>query len=223
MTLFDGFLLGHHLRCFVSFISYLTFLTIFTPFNEWPMSGCKSVWKRVINVRKRSIIGDKFQKGTISILNWINKTTSGFFLHFKSLNCIGALSSLRSFHAFFSFFTSVSGQSRVENLVTLKYLRLDYFLKSLQSGVREGCLNNLAVFEMDFFQLRQFDYCFQSFFSFGAFMTAHVCSNYAYLILLEFIKGQLKLFMTLPLFVFKKCWWILDFAFFKDYILSYIT
>ena len=47
--------------------------------------------------------------------------------------------------------------------------------------------------------------CFQIFLSFSAYKTVHMCSNCAYLPLLEFIKGQLKLFMTLPLFVVIKC------------------
>ena len=57
-------------------------------------------------------------------------------------------------------------------------------------GVRNWYLNNLAVFEMDFFQLRQFDFCFQSFLSFSAFKTVHMCSSCAYLPSLEFIKGS---------------------------------
>ena len=67
--------------------------------------------------------------------------------------------------------------------------------------MRSLCLNNFGVFEMDFFQMRQFEFCFQSFLSFRAFKTVHVCSNCAYLSLRELIKGQLKLFMNLPLFV----------------------
>ena len=56
---------------------------------------------------------------------------------------------------------------------------------------------------MDFFQVCQIDFCFQSFL-FSAFKTVlHMCSNCAYLFLLEFIKGQLTLFITLPLFVIK--------------------
>ena len=31
-----------------------------------------------------------------------------------------------------------------------------------------------------FFQVRQFDYCFQSFFSFSAFKTVQMCYNWAY-------------------------------------------
>ena len=58
---------------------------------------------------------------------------------------------------------------------------------------------------MDFFQMRQFDFCFQSFCSFSAFKTVHMCSNCAYLPLLDFFKGQQKLFMILPLFVAIKC------------------
>ena len=45
-----------------------------------------------------------------------------------------------------------------------------------------------------FFQLGQFDFRLQSFLSFGAFKKVHLCSNCAYLPLLEFIKGQLKLY-----------------------------
>ena len=57
---------------------------------------------------------------------------------------------------------------------------------------------------MDFFQVRQFDLCFQSFLSFSAFKMVKMCSYCAYFCLLEFIKWQLKLFMTLPLFVVVK-------------------
>ena len=53
---------------------------------------------------------------------------------------------------------------------------------------------------MVFFRVRQFDICFQSFLSFSAFKTVHMCSNCSYLPWLEFLKGQLKLLMTLPLF-----------------------
>ena len=63
---------------------------------------------------------------------------------------------------------------------------------------------NLAVLRWIFFQVRQFDFSFQSLLSFSALKTVHMCSNCKYRPLLEFIKGQLKLFMTLPLFVATK-------------------
>ena len=59
--------------------------------------------------------------------------------------------------------------------------------------VRNWCLNKLAVLEIDFLQVRQFDFRFLSFLSFSAFKTVIMCSNCAYLPLLEFIKGLLKL------------------------------
>ena len=49
-----------------------------------------------------------------------------------------------------------------------------------------------------FFQVPQFDFRFQSFLSISefAYVTVHMCSNCAYLPMLDLIKGQLTLFMT---------------------------
>ena len=73
---------------------------------------------------------------------------------------------------------------------------------------------------MDFFQVRQFDFCFLSFLSFSVFKTVNMCSICAYLPLLEFINVLLKLF-DFATICHKK---LVNFRFcplFKNYLLPY--
>ena len=77
-------------------------------------------------------------------------------------------------------------------------MKRDFFSNYLSSGVRNWCLNKFFL-EANFFETRQIDFCFcvssleVLCFFYCAITMIHRCSSFAYLKVLEFINGQLRL------------------------------